>query len=84
MSSGQRGDLLDSQVSVEDLNAVAGDPMDLDDAFLHPPIGAEGADHSHVGGDSELLQEIQEEMEKQKFRYVTTHIVLREKLTRPW
>jgi len=31
------------------------DPMELDDAFMHPPIGTEGADHNHAGGDKELL-----------------------------
>lgn len=79
MSSVQRGDLLDSQASTMDFDTVAGDLMDLDDAFLHPPIGAEGAEHSHVGGDSELLQEIQEEIGKLNFRYAAIQILHRQR-----
>lgn len=68
MSSEQRGDLLDAQAST-DFDTAAGD-MDVDDAYMCPPVGAEGAEHSHVGGEAGLLQEIQEELEKQKFQYV--------------
>ena len=46
--------LVDSQVS--DFNMT--EPMELDDTFMHPPIGTEGADHNHAGGDEELLTEM--------------------------
>ena len=38
--------------------------MDLDDPFLHPPVGEEGAHHSNAGDDKEVMTEIQEEMAK--------------------
>ena len=54
MNIEQRQSLVDSQVS--DFNMT--DPMELDDAFMHPPIGTEGADHNHAGGNEELLTEM--------------------------
>jgi hypothetical protein len=55
MNIEQRQSLLDSQVS--DFN-TGDEPMELDDAFMRPPIGTEGADHNHAGGDKELLTEM--------------------------
>ena len=55
MNIEQRQSLLDSQLSDFDM---VDNPMELDDTFMHPPIGTEGADHNHAGGDKELLTEM--------------------------
>jgi hypothetical protein len=37
-------------------------PMDIDDPFLQPRVGDEGASHSHEGGEQDLVDEMEEEI----------------------
>ena len=68
MSIEQRQNLLDAQGPATDYEMADAEPMDLDDVFMHPPIGAEGAEHSHAGGDREVMQEIEEKMARNSLR----------------
>lgn len=62
MSTVERQDLLDS-------NQVVDDGVDMDegedDAFMHPPPGAEGANHSHAG-DEEMVSQLGETMHQHR------------------
>ena len=62
MSIEQRQSLLDAQGPATDYEMAVGEPMGLDGVFMHPPVGAEGAEHSHAGEDCEVMQEIKEKM----------------------
>jgi hypothetical protein len=37
-------------------------PMDIDNLFLQSRVGDEGANHSHKGGEKDLLDEVEEEI----------------------
>jgi hypothetical protein len=37
-------------------------PMDIDNPFLQPRVGDEGANHSHEGGEQDLLDKVEEEI----------------------
>lgn len=41
---------------------------DFDDPFAQPPIGAEGVEVSHAGGEQEILEELQEDVARLVFR----------------
>jgi hypothetical protein len=68
MSIEQRQSLLDAQGPATDYKMADSESMGLDDAFMHPPIGTEGAEHSHAGGDREVMQEIEETMTRRSLR----------------
>jgi hypothetical protein len=64
MTIQQRQNLLDVEEIQQGFDENNDSPMDLDDPFLHPPIGEEGAYHSNAGNDKEVMTEIEEEMAK--------------------
>jgi hypothetical protein len=49
MSIEQHQSLLNTQGPATNYEMADSESMGLDDAFMHPPIGAEGAEHSHAG-----------------------------------
>ncbi|KZP18222.1 hypothetical protein FIBSPDRAFT_1046284 [Athelia psychrophila] len=64
MDSAQRQDLLDSNHgSNQDTEMGDEDVEDEDDAYLHPPPGAEGAEHSHAG-DGDIVWGLSEGMRR--------------------
>lgn len=66
MNTGERQDLLDStQANDQDIEMDDGDAED--DAYLHPPPGAEGVNHSHAG-DGDFVWGLSEGMRRHKRR----------------
>jgi len=62
MNIEQRQSLVDAQQATRDFDM--GDPTDEDVTFMHPPVGEEGAEHSHAGGDREIMDEIEEKLSR--------------------
>ena len=60
MSSRRQQDLLDMQESSDGSHCE----MDIDDAFLQPPVGEEGAHHSNASEDREVMMEMQDAIRK--------------------
>jgi hypothetical protein len=60
MNIEERQNLFDSLET--DSNMADDEPMNLDLAFMPHLIGSEGVDHSHAGGEADLMAEIAKEM----------------------
>lgn len=68
MDMAERQDLLHSTQAInEDIEMDGGDDEDV--AYMHPPPGAEGADHSHAG-DEEMVSGLREGMRQHAPRCV--------------
>lgn len=62
MNNSERQDLLDSHEGI-DCNIEMGDADADGDAYMQPPPGTEGAEHSHAG-DENLVSELGEGMRR--------------------
>jgi len=61
MNNEQRQSLFES---LPDFDMANPELMDEDDVFMHPPVGDEGTEHSHAGGDHDIIEEMEENLSR--------------------